>query len=168
MGYFFCTWCLGKGSMLYNAEGGDKGATYGKYRITEGPAAWNWGGSWLALSPKCDNSSIAHDFIKHFVVDADTMRSYAEFKNEFVNNSKVMEQLASDPKKGNEYLGGQNPISVLHQNALSVDREGKGTPYDSQILDAVYTHASKYAKKEYEDSTAALKACKNDLQDHYD
>ena len=79
-----------------------------------------------------------------------------------------MEQLASDPKKGNEYLGGQNPISVLHQNALSVDREGKVTPYDSQILDAVYTHASKYAKKEYEDSTAALKACKNDLQDHYD
>ena len=168
MGYFYCTWCLGKGSMLYNSEGGNKGATYGKYRITEGPAAWNWGGSWLALSPKCDNSSIAHDFIKHFVVDADTMRSYAEFKNEFVNNSRVMEQLASDPKNGNEYLGGQNPISVLHQNALSLDREGKTTPYDSQILDAVYTYAYRYAKKEYADSAAALNACKKDLQVYYE
>ena len=160
MGYFFCTWCLGKGSMLSNAEGGEGGATYGKYRITAGPSEWAWGGSWLAVSPNCDNGQIAHDFVKHFTVDEATMEDYALFKSEFVNNPTVMKKIVDDGSNKNELLGGQDQFSVLYESASKIDMDGKITAYDAQIKDAFNNAVTKYVKGEvasYDDMITEFK-----------
>lgn len=146
MGYFFCTWCLGKGSMLSNAEGGEGGKTFGKYNITAGPSGWAWGGSWLALSPKCDNGTIAHDFINYFTVDASTAKDYALFKSEFVNNPDAMKAIVDEGSNKNDLLGGQDQFSVLYESASTIDMDGKITAFDSQIKDAFNTAVTKYAK----------------------
>ena len=146
MGYFFCTWCLGKGSMLSNAEGGENGATFGKYNITAGPSGWAWGGSWLALSPKCDNGQIAHDFINYFTVDENTAKDYALFKSEFVNNPNAMKAIVDEGSNKNDLLGGQDQFSVLYEAASTIDMDGKITAFDSQIKDAFNQAVSKYAK----------------------
>ncbi len=168
MGYFFCTWCLGKGSMLSNAEGGmeDDGETpknadiYGKYRITAGPSEWAWGGSWLALSPNCDNGEIARDFVKYFTVDEDTMEDYALFKGEFVNNPTVMKKIVDDGSNKNALLGGQDQFSVLYESASKIDMDGKITAYDAQIKDAFNNAVTKYVKGEvasYDDMITEFK-----------
>lgn len=160
LGYFFCTWCLGKGSMLSNAEGGEGGKTFGKYNITAGPSGWAWGGSWLALSPKCDNGQIAHDFINYFTVDTTTAKDYALFKSEFVNNPAVMKEIVDDGSNKNDLLGGQDQFSVLYEAASSIDMDGKITAFDSQIKDAFNTAVTKYAKGEiasYDDMITEFK-----------
>lgn len=146
MGYFFCTWCLGAGSMLSNAEGGESGATYGKYNITAGPSGYAWGGSWLALSPKADNGTIAHDFINYFIVDASTAADYSLFKSEFVNNPVAMKDIVDGGKNKNPLLGDQDQFSVLYEAASTIDMDGKITAFDSQIKDAFNTVVTKYAK----------------------
>ena len=160
LGYFFCTWCLGEGSMLSNAEGGEGGATYGKYAITAGPSDWAWGGSWLAVSPNCDNGQMAHDFVKHFTVDEDTMADYALFKGEFVNNPTVMEKIVNDKSNSNKLLGGQDQFSVLFESAKGINMDGKITAYDAQIKSAFNDAVTKYAKGDYasyDDMIAAFK-----------
>ena len=160
MGYFFCTWCLGEGSMLSNAEGGEGGATYGKYNITAGPSDWAWGGSWLAVSPNCDNGQMAHDFVKYFTVDEKTMEDYALFKGEFVNNPTVMKKIVDDKSNSNKLLGGQDQFSVLYEAASNIDMDGKITAYDAQIKDAFNNAVTKYVKGEvasYDDMITEFK-----------
>jgi len=146
MGYFFCTWCLGSGSMLSNAEGGDGGATFGKYNITAGPSGWAWGGSWLALNPNCDNGTMAYDFIKYFTVDESTAKDYALFKSEFVNNPSAMKAIVDEGSNKNDLLGGQDQFSVLYEAASTIDMDGKITAYDSQIKQAFNDAVLKYVK----------------------
>jgi len=168
MGYFFCTWCLGSGSMLSNAEGGmeEDGTTpknadiYGKYNITAGPTGWAWGGSWLALSPKCDNGTIARDFVKYFTVDENTAKDYALFKSEFVNNPAAMKAIVDEGSNKNPLLGGQDQFSVLYEAASTIDMDGKITAYDNQIKTAFNDSVSKYCKgeiKSYDDMILEFK-----------
>ena len=122
-GYFFSSWCVGGKAMLYYAEGGEDGTTYGKYNITEGPCPWFWGGYWMLLSPGCDNKTIAHDFIYDFVVNPETMKEFsARFKKAygmpaFLNNMTLMSQ----QNEANPLLGGQSEFAVLHNNIKNMD-----------------------------------------------
>ncbi len=163
MGFFYSTWCLPNGSMLEQAEGGKNGATYAKYRITEGPAPWYWGGHWIALSPKCDNGTIAHDFISHFVINPDTIKSYAKQTGEFVNNAAVNTALAAEGFGENPLLGGQSPIAVLHRNAKAVrgPEYAKHSCYEDEIKWFICLAAEDYAnsnKVSLEDALEDFKA----------
>ena len=147
LGYFFCTWCFGKGSMLSNAEGGEGGKTYGKYALCEGPSTWAWGGSWLALNPKCDNGTLAHDFVKYFTVDEASMEDYALFKGEFVNNPNVMKKIVDDKKNSNPlFKDGQDQFAVLYPSASKIDMSGKISEFDSQIKNAYNEAVMNYAQ----------------------
>lgn len=153
LGYFFTDWCLYKGSMLEQAETLEQKAAYGKYRITEGPAPWFWGGYFMALSNKTNSGSVAHDFIEHFVVNPETMKSYAEFSGEMVNNSWAMKQV----KTPNPLLGGQSPFAALDRTAKKIDLKGVLAPKyfdlsyelrDSAIKESRYEDAVKDFKEQ--------------------
>ncbi len=161
LGYFFCTWCLGKGGQLETVSGGmdDMGTPddssddtpknpdlYGKYDICAGPSFWAWGGSWLAVSPKCDNGTAAYDFVKYFTVDEATMEEYALFKGEFVNNPTVMKKIVDDKSNKNDMLGGNDQFAVLYDSASKIDMDGKITAYDAQIKDAFNQSITSYVK----------------------
>ncbi len=170
MGYFFCTWCLGAGSMLSNAEGGvnDDGTAkneklYGKYNICAGPSAYAWGGSWLAVSPKTDNASLAHDFIKYFTVDETSMENYALFKSEFVNNPTVMKKIVDDGSNKNALLGGEDQFAVLYEAASKIDLDGKITAYDSVIKGDFNDAVNKYVNGELADADAVINEFKKSV-----
>lgn len=134
-GYFFSTWCLPSGAQLEQASGGTDGATYGKWNIVTGPCNYFWGGTWLVASPNCDNATAAHDFVKYFTVDSESMQSYAETYGDFVNNKEVMSTIASGDYS-NPALGGQNQFAVLSEVAENITLSDTVTKYDQTCKDA--------------------------------
>lgn len=154
LGYFFCTWCLGTGSMLSNASGGinedgsaKNEAVYGDYSICAGPSFYAWGGSWLAVSPSCDNGTMARDFVEFFTVKEDSMKSYALFKSEFVNNPTVMKAIVDEKSNKNPLLGGADQFAVLYDSASKIKMDNI-TAYDAQIKKMYNDAISAYAKGE--------------------
>lgn len=156
LGYTFCTWCLGAGGQLESAAGGvtrEEGKDdvinnpdlYNKFDIIAGPSGYAWGGSWLALSPKCDNGTMAKAYVEHFTINEETMESYALFKGEFVNNPTVMEKVGKNEKSNNPMLR-TNPWSILFEAAGNIDMTGKITAFDSQIKKAYSDSIANYLK----------------------
>lgn len=148
MGFFHCTWCLVKDSMLSYSEGGVNGATYGKYRITEGPAQWYWGGAEIAVSPKCNSREIAHDFLYDITVDPNTMLQYMNERGEFVNNDAAISKFNNDSGYGNPLLGGQSQYPTLLNNVRSFDLPAEPMQYDSDLDWLFYRTVGKYLKGE--------------------
>ena len=135
MGYFVSTW--GFGGFALDAAGGEGGETYGKWAVCQGPQPFFWGGTWIVVNPKTDNGEEARDFILSATSNEDQMSAYAVNKPEYVNNSKVMDDLISSNTVFNEKitnnLGGQNFYAELADNAKTIDFNGLITPYDATI-----------------------------------
>ena len=146
MGYFVSTW--GFGGFALDAAGGEGGETYGKWAVCQGPQPFFWGGTWIVVNPKTDNGEEARDFILSATSNEDQMSTYAVNKPEYVNNSKVMDDLISSNTVFNEKitnnLGGQNFYAELADNAKTIDFNGLITPYDATIktdfIDVVKEH----------------------------
>lgn len=117
LGYFYSSWCLEDGAMLYFSEGEKDGASYGLYNITAGPSAWYWGDSAMYTAKTCNSRTAAHDFINFFTVDEEAISKFAKDTGVFVNNMAVMEKTETP----NPLLGGQSPIAVLHNNAKAIE-----------------------------------------------
>jgi ABC-type glycerol-3-phosphate transport system substrate-binding protein len=167
MGYFFSTWCLtnAEGGQLYQAEGGVDGPTYGLYNICVGPTNYFWGGSWLVPTTRCNNKTMAADFVNFFTTNAETMQQYAESSGDFVNSKTAMQNIVDAGTNSNALLGGQDQFSVLIDAASGIQMDGLITEYDSTIksnfIDAVNNYvAGSYASTDetieaFEDSVAA-------------
>ena len=135
MGYFVSTW--GFGGFALDAAGGEGGATYGKWAVCEGPQPFYWGGTWIVVNPKTDNGEEARDFIVSATSDEAQMAAYATSKPEYVNNSKVMDDLISSDtvfnQKITDNMGGQNFYAALAENAKGINFNGLITEYDATV-----------------------------------
>ena len=135
MGYFVSTW--GFGGFFLDAAGGEGGAQYGKWNVCEGPQSFFWGGTWIVVNPKTDNGEEARDFIVSATSDEAQMAAYATSKPEYVNNSKVMDDLISSDtvfnKKITDNMGGQNFYAALAENAKQINFNGLITEYDATV-----------------------------------
>ncbi len=162
MGYFVSTWGFGD-SILLTAAGGDGGATFGKWAVTEGPTPYFWGGTWMCVSPKTDNADMVASFIKYFTVDEASMEKYALGKDggEYVNNMNVMQKIVDEGSNSNANLGGQDQFAVVHENAKAIDLKGLITPYDASIKTAFLDAVNAYCAGE----TADAAACIEDFKD---
>ena len=163
MGYFFSTWCLTAGAQLEQASGGTSGATYGKYNICVGPSNYAWGGSWLAPSVKCDNKTMAAEFINFFTTDSASMQKYAETSGDFVNNKVSMQAVVDAGTNQNAALGGQDQFAVLISAANGIDMDGKITRYDSDIKNSFNNAVQGYVDGTYATKDEALDAFQNDV-----
>jgi len=150
MGYFVSTW--GFGGFFLNASGGaekegEENNTYGKWAVCQGPQPFYWGGTWIVVNPATNNKDEAKEFILSAVSDEAQMSAYATAKPEYVNNTKVMDDLIASDTVFNETitknLGGQNFYKALADNAKQINFNGLITPYDATIktdfIDAVKT-----------------------------
>jgi len=174
MGAFLCTWCFGKNGTLSGMEGNSEtpddatewvtdGATGGKFNITEGPEGWAWGGTWLALSTKCNTKKSAHDFVEFFTVNPDTMKKYALYASEFVNNKDTMKAIIDEGSNKNAYLGGQDQFAVLFNQADKIDMSYV-TKYDSVIKGDFNDAVGDYVAGVYESTEAAIDGFKAAVQ----
>ncbi|WP_295090760.1 ABC transporter substrate-binding protein [Ruminococcus sp.] len=139
MGYFVSTW--GFGGFALTAAGGKDGDQYGKWAVCQGPVPFYWGGTWIVVNPASDNKDEAKEFILATTSDEASMKDYAVKKPEYVNNSKVMDDLIASDTVFNEDITGnfvdkQNYFKALADNAKKINFNGLITPYDSTLKGA--------------------------------
>lgn len=165
LGDFVPTWGLtttGGGSILENFCNMDE--ELGKnMAICEGPSGWFWGGSYFGVSNKCDNPTLAKEFIEFYCKNSDSMAGYAEQSGDFMNNKTVM----SSATVSNVYLNGQNHYEILVSVLDNLDLSNKLTKYDSVIKSLFNNSVNGYLEGTYATKDEAIEAFKNDVAAAY-
>ena len=161
MGDFVPTWGLANNgtSILNNFTGNAESAD--NMAICAGPTGWFWGGSYFGVSPKCDNKTLAKEFIEFYCKNADSIKKYAEQTGDFVNNKKVIKELSAT--RSHPLLNGQNHYAVLTQVLDKLDLEGKITKYDSVIKGKFNDSVNALLKGEVADKAAAIAKFKSEV-----
>ncbi len=143
--YFGPAWLAAdtEGSIGYN----------GGWGATEGPQGFFWGGTWICAATGTDNAGLIKDIMLKMTTDDDIMTDIVVKDDDFVNNSTVMDALASGEKKvqregeteEHEYtsqiLGGQNPLQMYINGVASLDLSNLSS-YD-QGCNEEFQHAMK-------------------------
>ncbi len=130
LGYFYSTWCLAAGAQLEQ-----NGGAAGNWNIVVGPQEYFWGGSWLCVSPNCNNATQAADFIRYFTTDAAAMEAYALSSGDFVNSKTAMSNIVAAGSNSNALLGGQDQFAVLTEVAAGIKMNDSITAYDQSLKD---------------------------------
>lgn len=165
LGDFVPTWGLtttGGGSILENFCNMD--TELGKnMAICEGPSGWFWGGSYFGVTNKCDNPTLAKEFIEFYCKNADSMAGYAAQTGDFMNNKTVM----SEATVSNPYLNGQNHYEILVKVLDNLDLSNKLTIYDSVIKGLFNDSVNGYLEGTYATKDDAIEAFKNSVAAAY-
>lgn len=132
--------------------------SYADWAACTGPEQYYWGGTWLCVPQGCDNVEEVRDLIYALTCDEDTMRQLAEENGEFVNNEKVMEEMAAGDYTC-DFLGGQNHIAFLEDAAGNIDMSNT-TMYDQGVGDAC-----KEAFRDYFDGYIDIEEATEDFYD---
>lgn len=166
LGDFVPTWGLtttGGGSILENFTNGGDTELGKNMAICEGPSGWFWGGSYFGVSTKCDNKTLAKEFIEFFCKDADTMKAYAAETGDFMNNKTVMTEATIE----NPLLNGQDHYKVLTAVLDKLDLSNKLTKYDSIIKNLFNQSVQGYLDGTYATKDDAINAFKGDVATNY-
>ncbi len=163
LGDFVPTWGLtaSSGSILSNFANGE--ASSDKFAICEGPAAWNWGGTYYGVSTRCNTKATAKLWIETFCNDTASMKEYALKVGDFVNSKTAMKEIIDEGSNSNPLLGGQDQFSVLYEVAQGIDYAGKVSKYDSECKQAFNDSVSKLLKGEVADKAGAIDDCKKSV-----
>ena len=166
LGDFVPTWGLtttGGGSILENfTNKGDENLGQ-NMAICEGPSSWFWGGSYFGVTPKCDNKTLAKEFIEFFCKDAETMKGYAAETGDFMNNKTVM----SEATISNKLLNGQDHYKVLVKVLDNLDLSNKLSKYDSVIKSKFNDSVKGYLDGTYATKDDAINAFKGEVASVY-
>lgn len=122
---------LGRWSLNFANE--EANPTAGDWGMVMGPSGFFWGGTWLMASKDCDMKADAGQVVSDLCINEDNLKAMAA-AGEFVNSVPVMTEIANDPSFTIDWLGGQNPASVLLESAQAIDNSTVG-PNDGTIND---------------------------------
>ena len=139
--------------------------TYGNWGLVKAPVDYYWGGTWMMASKTCDMKADAGQIIYDLCIDNANLKDMATSKGEYVNSVSIMKAIAEDSSFGLEWLGGQNPFTVLFEVAQGIDYSTIGVN-DGKINDAFSSAVGSYCSGDYEtiaDAEAAFKAEAKDL-----
>lgn len=116
--YFGPAW-LFNFSMAADDEGSI--ANSGRWGLCVGPQSFFWGGTWICGATGTDNADLVADIMKTMTTDETVLTEIVNDDDDFVNNSKVMEQFANDESYQSKILGGQNPNKIFCEGIKTVD-----------------------------------------------
>lgn len=153
--YFGPAWMID--FSMHSDEDGSVGKE-GGWRITEGPQGFFWGGTWICAATGTDNPTLVGDIIKTMTSNDDVLTKIITEKNDFVNDSALIEKYASDENFGNKILGGQNGLAVFSKGVSSVDLSNLSI-YDQGCNEAFQNAMKDYFEgnySTYEDALAAF------------
>jgi len=112
-------------------------ATSGDWAMIPGPAAYRWGGTWVAAYKGTKVPGRAKDFIKYVATDDAFLERWAKDTGDLVSNNNVVNKIKdtySEP-----FLGGQNHYAEFAAMANNVD--GKLTQGTDQAIEAIWGDA---------------------------
>ena len=127
-----------------NIRNATENGTYGDWRITVGPVAYSWGGTWMAINAEKteaadENKKAAmHDLIAFLTLNDDFLTQYAADTGDFVGSAKAVEAILAKGGTPNPFLGGQDHYAIFAQAAALADGSIM-SEYD-QVLDDLWAN----------------------------
>lgn len=147
-GFFYSTWginftLLGNSLADSTAAAEVGNGLYGEYAVTEGPASYYWGGSWLAGATGTDNPYLVKRIMQTMTCSR-TVASHLTLDTlDYSNNKAAMNEIAEDETYGSDFLGGQNHIALFAESADAIDMSNI-SPYDQGINEGIQTAFKDY------------------------
>ena len=123
-GFFYSTWGI---NFTLQDNAGKEGA--GDWAVCDGPQPFYWGGSWLVAANGTDNPKHIKDIMLQLTANKDNLVKITKDTQDYTNTQTGMTELASDPKYGSDFLGGQNHIKLFAEVAPTIDMSNI-SPYD--------------------------------------
>jgi len=127
-GYFLPTWGLHY-VLKPNAE-----STSGDWAMVQGPAAYHWGGTWLAARRNTPNAAAAKEFIRYLTTDDNFLEEYALASGDIVSSIPVMNRIA--PIFSEPYLRGQNHYAAF--SAIAQNANGRTLQSTDQVINSIF------------------------------
>lgn len=158
-GYFGCTWFL-HWTIKANCGGEKVGeGTYGLWNMTQGPAPYYWGGTWLGATAGCSDTALAGQIMKALCTDTEIMTKMSEETLDYVNNKAAMKTLSDAGKGAYDFLGGQDFIAVFSPLAEDVDVSWMSA-YDQKVNELLDTQVTEFSlgNKDKDAAVADFKA----------
>lgn len=153
-GYFYSTWGI---AFTLKETTGESG--FGKWKGCLGPQSYYWGGTWVCGAIDTDNLDIVSDIMKVMTCDKDTAKAITTETEDYTNNKAAIQELIDGGYKS-DFLGGQNHLALLTENADKIDLNGKVSAYDQGCNEKFQAAMKDYytgKTKSYEDALAAFK-----------
>lgn len=124
--------------------------TYGLWGVCRGPQPFFWGGTWICASKNTDNKEIVADIMRTLCCDTETARRMCSGERLlFPNNRAATQERADSSRPGMDFLGGQNPYTVMVGVADELpDPVRQMTPYDNGMHDLFCTSLSPYFRRQ--------------------
>ena len=136
----FCLagWAADDASKPYVSGNG----TCGDWAFCEGPQGFSWGGTWICGAKGSDNIDLIKDIMYVMTCDKATAKKISEKTGDFTNNEAAMTEVANGSYK-NTFLGGQNHLALLLQNAKKIDKS-MVSAYDQGISEKLQAAMADY------------------------
>ena len=136
----FCLagWAADDASQPYVAGNG----SCGDWAFCEGPQGFAWGGTWICAAKGSDNIDLIKDIMYVMTCDKATAKKISEQTGDFTNNEAAMTEVAGGSYK-NAFLGGQNHLALLLQNAKKIDKSNM-SQYDQGMSEKLQAAMADY------------------------
>lgn len=162
LGEFLSTWGMTDSSagQLWQFANSKEGAD-ANMAFCKGPQNYFWGGTWLGVSTKCNNTELAKQFVEFFTCSDANMEKYSLFTGDYCNNSVVMKKIVDEGTFTNKFLvGGQSQFPTFYEAAPGIQMNGLITKYDSRIKELFNKSVQDYVSGNFatkEDAIADFK-----------
>ncbi len=118
--------------------------SYGDWAAVAGPAAYNWGGCWLAVRAGSPMAAEAAELINYFTAEEEAMCTDRLISGSFSASRVVSEQIKFDSQFSESFLSAQNCYSLMASAADGVSM-GSLAPQDSVLHELFAQCAADYA-----------------------
>lgn len=112
--------------------------TTGDWAMCAGPAAYRWGGTWVAAYKNTKVPELAKEFIKYVATDDSFLERWAKDTGDMVSNNNVINKIKDTYQE--PFLGGQNHYAAFAAMANNVD--GKLTQGTDQAIEGIFGEAT--------------------------
>jgi hypothetical protein len=140
--------------------------TAGMYKVCEGPATYNWGGSYISATTACKNTGLAQLFLYTITADETFTKLIADIKGSYPNNKVTAKTLADEGSLGTYQTATNSPYSALYNNAVKLQLPEAYAEKD-YIYDWLYSILYDLSNKEITTLDDALTAFSTVIKSQY-
>ena len=125
----------------------------GSWAVTDGPQAFNWGGSFVHGCTGSDNPEHIKEIMLAVTGDKDNLVTITKETLDFTNTVSGMKESAEDDSFGADFLGGENPYKYFQPAAESIEMTTL-SPYDQGCVELIQSSFGDYLQGQIDFDTA--------------
>jgi hypothetical protein len=138
----------------------------GMYKVCEGPAPYNWGGSYISATTACKNTGLAQLFLYSITADETFTKLISNINGSYPNNKITAKALADEGSLGTYQTATNSPYSALYNNAVKLQLPEAYAEKD-YIYNCVYGNLFRLSNKEITTLDDALTTLSTYIKSHY-